>query len=326
MTQIINGKFVPIDITKNAMGGTELMAIGLNKRVDTSDFQIVCSRVRELDETKLRIFWAHDLPGDPASDFLVNGGWNKFHHLVFVSNWQMWAYAHHYNLPLDRCSVIPNAIEPIRKHKKPEGRINLIYYSTPHRGLELLVPAYENLQKSWGDEIHLDVYSSFSLYGWSERDEPYRAVFDRCRENPGISYHGAVDNKTIREALEKAHILAYPSIWMETSCLVLIEAMSAGLTCVHPNLAALPETSAGLTHMYTFLPDPKAHMQRFESELDDAIQTYSGPCTFLPTYAKMTHGWDVVSHQWRVLLESIRLQNPDRALPRTDDLFTIRIP
>ena len=45
-------------------------------------------------------------------------------------------------------------------------------------------------------------------------------------------YHGFKSNDKVREALQNAHILAYPSIWEECNSRSLIESMSAGLLCV----------------------------------------------------------------------------------------------
>ena len=67
------------ELSKNAMGGTELMKYALESRLDKElldEVQIVCSRVRALDESKISIFWAHDLPGDPESEVLRDRGWD----------------------------------------------------------------------------------------------------------------------------------------------------------------------------------------------------------------------------------------------------------
>ena len=80
------------EISQKSNGGTELMLRGLQMRLDPAlveAFQIIPSRVRELDEKKIRVLWLHDLPGDPESEHLKNGGHERFHLLVFVSNWQM---------------------------------------------------------------------------------------------------------------------------------------------------------------------------------------------------------------------------------------------
>jgi UDP-glucose:(glucosyl)LPS alpha-1,2-glucosyltransferase len=271
------------ELSVNAKGGTELMFQGLIERLDPNlleHFQIIPSRVRNLDPKKKKILWLHDLPMDPEAQHLKDPNLRKrFDGLVFVSNWQMQAYNWILGVPYSESIVIPNAIVPIPKHTKPDCKqqINLIYHTTPHRGLELLIPVYEELYEEFketfpGINLHLDVYSSFKIYGWDQRDEPYRVLFQKCIDHPAITYHGTVSNPTIRVALQKAHIFAYPSIWMETSCIALIEALSAGCYCIHPNLAALGETGKFNPYMYQWNENPEQHKKIFKKELKECIE------------------------------------------------------
>jgi glycosyltransferase involved in cell wall biosynthesis len=124
-----------------------------------------------------------------------------------------------------------------------------VYTSTPQRGLEILVPVFKKLAESYPD-IHLDVFSSFKIYGWADADKSYEPLYEQIRNHPQMTYHGFQPNEVVREHLTQSHIFAYPSIWLETSCIALIEAMSSGLVCVHPNYAALSDTSGGLNIMY----------------------------------------------------------------------------
>ena len=303
------------EVSKDAMGGTELMKFGLQKRLDPElldKFQIIPSRVRELDESKVRILWLHDLPGDPESEHLANGGWAKFHKLVFVSNWQMQAYILKYNIPWSHCLVMKNAIEPIPEHKKPsvDDKIKIIYTSTPHRGLNILYAVFEKLCEKY-DNIELDVYSSFKLYGWEQRDEPFKELFSALDAHPKINYHGAVSNETVREALQQSHIFALPSTWPETSCLCLIEAMSAGNICVHSNLAALPETAANWTLMYQYHEDLSGHANIFAAALDASIEIAKNKVNEnrlvnQKFYTDENYGWEVRTSQWNSLLESMK--------------------
>ncbi len=314
------------ELSKNAMGGTELMKYALESRLDKElldEVQIVCSRVRELDESKLRIFWAHDLPGDPESEFLRDGGWDKFHRLVFVSNWQMQAYIQAYNIPWSKCIVLQNAITPIEEHEKPTDKIRLAYWSTPHRGLNIVVPVFNKLAEQY-DNIELDVFSSFGLYGWPERDEPFKDLFQACKDHPKINYHGSVPNEQIHEYLKTAHILAYPSTWPETSCIVLMEAMSAGLLCVHPNFAALPETSANWTMMYQFDDDIQRHAQVFYNTMKACIENLNDPgvqsrLASQSSYSNVFYNWEVRARQWDVFLRSL-LDEP-REFPKEQFVY-----
>lgn len=316
----------------NAKGGTELMRNGLASRLPADlldEFQIYVSRVEEpFDESKVRLYWLHDLPGDPAAEHLKNGGWKKFHKLIFASNWQMQAFINHYNIPWSKCIVLQNCIEAVPKHEKPnDGTIRLAYWSTPHRGLNILVPVFDKLCEKY-DNIELDVYSSFNLYGWPQRDEPFEALFDVCRNHPKINYHGAIPNDELRKNLEKTHILAYPSIWQETSCITLMEAMSAGLACVHPNLGALYETAAGWTHMYQYDEDVNAHAHAFYQMLDGVIENYAEEnvqqrVDSASSYANVFYNWEMRKWQWEALLKS--LVNEPRVLPKeSSDMFVYR--
>lgn len=300
------------ELAQNAKGGTELMQEALYNNLPADllqYFQIIPSRVREIDDSKIKIYWLHDLPGDPESEHLRAGGWNKFDKLVFVSNWQMQAYQKHYGLPWYKCVVLHNAIEPIPFVEKPKDKIKLIYHTTPHRGLNILVSVFDNLCKEF-DNIELDVYSSFKIYGWEQRDEPYQELFDFCRAHPKINYHGSVPNSEIRTALQQAHIYAYPNTWLETSCISLLEAMSAGLFCVHPNYGALYETAANWTWMYQWQDTPRDHAKMFYELTSNAIRLYNHNDTSKTllaqkAYVDAFYGWQNRKNQWQNLLVSM---------------------
>jgi glycosyltransferase involved in cell wall biosynthesis len=216
------------------------------------------------------------------------------------------------NVPYSDCIVIKNAIDPIPIQKKEyNGTINLIYHTTPHRGLEILVPVFEELCKLH-DNIHLDVYSSFEIYGWKDRDVQYQELFDRCRAHEKISYHGSVSNEEIREALVRSHIFAYPSIWPETSCLAVIEAMSAKNIVVCPNYAALPETCSNFAMMYPYTENKNAHAVQFAHTLNNAIESIKNNIDGLDPYLDFQkqffdyfYSWSKRKLEWENLLKSI---------------------
>ena len=302
------------DLTRNANGGTEQMARALESRLNPAlldRFQIIASRVRDLDPTRVRIFWAHDLPGDRASEHLKQDGYQQYERLVFVSNWQMQAYISHYGIPWSKCRVLQNAIVPLESRAKPPARINFIYHTTPHRGLHLLIAVFKKLAEKHRN-IHLDVYSSFKIYGWEQRDEPFKPLFKDISDDPNMTYHGAVPNAEVRAALQNAHVFAYPSTWPETSCIALIEAMSAGLLCIHPNYAALPETAANWTWMYQYSENQQEHANQFYSLLDAAIQAYRGDNGSLKNrlqgqsnYIRTFYNWELRYKQWESFLNTI---------------------
>ena len=307
------------ELNKNSKGGTELLqerlyAGGVPREL-LEDTQIVFSRARELDETKTKIYYCHDLPEDPESSRLSDPMYRKkFDKFVFVSNWQMEQYKNVRGVPYGDSVVIKNSIEPIDTIAKTvdHEKIRLIYTPTPHRGLEILVPVFLKLAET-DPNITLDVYSSFKLYGWEQRDQQYEELFEICRQHPQINYHVSVSNDELRAALLNADIFAYPSIWKETSCLCLIEAMSAGLLCIHPNLAALPETSMGLTWMYQWSEDKNQHANDFYQVLAQGINVMRNQRDAITQdlyiqkiQTDRTHNWNGKAQEWSGLLKSLK--------------------
>lgn len=307
------------ELSKNAMGGTEMMKYGLYERLDKSlrdEVQIICSRVRKVDTHRPSILWLHDMFNDPEAVHLrEQTSRDRFAKLVFVSNWQFATYNLAMGVPFGQSAVLRNAIEPIESHKKPDdGTIRLIYHTTPHRGLELLVPAFEAIAKVY-DFVHLDVYSSFKAYGWELRDQPYLQLFDRIKSHPQMTYHGYQPNSVVREALKQAHIFAYPSIWQETSCIAAIEAMSAGCSIVCPNYGALPETTGNLAFMYQMNENNNIHANVFANVLANVVDLWKrdregmqARLQFQKMYADNLYNWDARVVEWENLIKHV-LQN-----------------
>lgn len=278
MTAIIDGKLVRNELAKTAMGGTELMAIRMIENIDPeilSQFNIIHQRVEDgyFANGKPTVLVLHDLPNDPSSAHLRDANARKrFAKIVPCSNWQMQMYNIFLGLPYKETRVIHNMVSPLDLHKRASHTdpIKIIYHTTPHRGLELLVPVFERLAEEHTD-IELHVYSSFRIYGWDERDKPYEELFARIDAHPRMHNHGTVSNEEMRAILPTMDIYAYPSIWPECCSLAMIEAQSAGLHIVTPNYASLPETTLGAPFMYQWSEDAQTHAQVFAQSLHNVI-------------------------------------------------------
>lgn len=328
--QILGGELVRSDLTKNARGGSELMAERLHASLPKDllkEFQIVLSREVPLDETKLRVFWAHDLPGDQGANFLQNEGWSKFHAIVFVSYWQRDQFIRYYNIPFSKCVVLRNAIEPFNLADRTESDIiRFIYHTTPHRGLHILIGVFDVLSKSerWKNKIHLDVYSSFGVYGWNDKDKPYEELFKFVMQHDHMTYHGAVSNDEVRKALLNSDVFAYPCIWPETSCLALIEAMSAGLVCIHSDYAALQETSANWNHTYAMTENEEGHARRLHNRLESflpELNTLKGRAVMASDYVNAFYDINNRALQWEALLRGMLNAPREFPKPKSEDVF-----
>jgi glycosyltransferase involved in cell wall biosynthesis len=309
------------EISKNAFGGTEIAKRKLASIIDPElldQFQIICSRPRELEMDKIRIFWCHDLPEDPESNKFKDKDFrDQYHKFVFISNWQMQRYQLIHNIPYDDKSIVlESGIDPAPvPENKSKEKIRLVYTSTPQRGLDILVPVFKHLAET-NPDIHLEVYSSFKIYGWDDADKQFEPLYNEIQNHPQMTYHGFVPNEELKANLTRCHIFAYPSTWIETSCRSMLEAMSAGLICVHPNFGALPETSGGLNIMYQYNDDKNKHASMFASNLAAAIDFVrkdleKPTIEFNKVFADSRYNITRIKNQWDTMLKNLVDQYPD---------------
>ena len=293
------------NMAENSMGGTELLTMELFKRLPEEykdKFQFVVSRVHDLDESKKKLYWLHDLALDPAHSLLTTpGGINLFEKLIFVSHWQQQQFNTLLDIPYDRGVVIKNAIDPIPKHKiEPTKDLQLMYCSTPQRGLDVLLGALDLLDRT---DFHLHVFSSFKLYGWESNDKEFEHLFEKCKSDSRITYYSSVPYEELRNHWTNMHILAYPSTWQETSCRVAMEAMSSHCAVVTSNWGALPETCGEFSYMYTYSENKLVHAERFADQLEDVMDSYwteevQKNLDNAQEYAYTHYSWDKRINQW----------------------------
>ena len=310
------------EVSLKANGGTEIAKRKLGSIIDPSlldHFQIISSRPRELDESKIRVLWFHDLPNDNEIAKLREPGFrDKFHKFVYISNWQMSQFQLFHGIPYDnRSIVLEHGIEPadpLARWSHGDDKIRIVYTSTPQRGLDILVDVFEYLAQTDLD-IHLDVFSSFKIYGWDEADKQFEPLYDRIRNHPNMTYHGFKPNDELKNHLNSCDIFAYPSTWMETSCRAMLEAMSAQLVCVHPNYGALPDTSGSLNLMYQGSSNRSEHATTFAAHLKGAIQfvkdkKHTDITKFNKIYVDNRYNLGRIKFQWEVMLKELLEKYP----------------
>lgn len=312
---ILDGKIERNEHNQNSNGGSELITEALVKNVDPSllqDVQIVVSRLTtDLRNDKFRVYHCHDLPQD--APFLANGGWQKFHKLVFVSNWQKQLFISTFDIPWSRCTVLRNAIDPVVAHpQKNTDEINLVYHTTPHRGLDILVESFKELI-TVHDNINLHVYSSFSVYGWDDHDKQFEPIFENIEKTERAFRHDPLPNDQMKSRLTGMDIFAYPSTHPETSCISLIEALSAGLVCVHSDFGALSETAGHWTYMYDFNENKQHHFEAFTGMLDSTIkiikerpETLVKRLSSQQAHTNLYYSWDLRKLEWENFLTSLK--------------------
>jgi glycosyltransferase involved in cell wall biosynthesis len=295
------------------IGGTEILYNNLLKHAgfswqDRVNLMVSACRPELIDSDRVNVVWQH-LAYDQAAvigmaypqEFI-----NQVDHFVYVSNWQLNEFKNRFAIEHCNNRVIPNAIDPIEYVSKPQDRIRLIYTSMPNRGLEILLNAFDIINRN---DVELVVYSSDIIYGMGyARSVDHEQLFYRCKKHPNIVYKGYAMNQAVRKALQSAHILAYPSIYEETSCLAAIEAGAAGCEIVTTNLGALPETCGPWATMtdYRYGDSLQELSHRYADVLNTAINNYSNQSAQQQSnWFNQRYSWHTRTQQWKDFFNSI---------------------
>jgi glycosyltransferase involved in cell wall biosynthesis len=256
-------------------GGTELMFDELMRRLPDNykeQFSIF-NYLPQADFSKKTIYWNQLSYDQDAVQALKDPKLvEQIDHFVFVSHWQSEMFRKLFNIPGYKTHVLKNAsLGVMSREGGKRDKVRLCYTSTPWRGLDVLLNAWELANP---DNCELHIFSSCKIYGpeFGENDVNYQSLYDRCTTLPGVVYRGSIPNLNLRKELPTFDILAYPNTFEETSCIAVIEALSAGLRVVTSNLGALPETTEGWARMYPYLMDPSLHAQTFANVLLEEIE------------------------------------------------------
>jgi glycosyltransferase involved in cell wall biosynthesis len=303
------------EFSKPAMGGTEIIKYELKERLPQEllgKFQIICDRITTLDSNKIRLFWVHNTADQVDTRHLANRGWEKFHKIIFISHYQKEDYQRTYGIPPSHCVVIPHGITPVQVQEKSKD-LQLIYCSTPHRGLSLLLDVFEEIVDDY--DISLRVHSSYSIYGWNEKQQEFEksSLYVRMNQHPRIQDLGFTKHDELLKSFSQSHIFAYPCVYKETFCLSLLEALSSKCLAVHPDYSCLPETASNWSLMYSYHENPIEHKKVFKDTLIRAIENYSSYETHLnkqKEYIDSFYDWNVIIPKWISFLEIIQDTKP----------------
>ena len=303
---------------QNPRGGTELQFEYLRKHVDPqllNQFQI-CTSVPEsipLAKDKINILWQKNSYDQPnlAPWFKDKSNHDKYDWYVFNSNWNFEKFRMMFDIPLNKSLVIKNGvgdIEPISTTYKKGDPIKIIHHCTPWRGLSVLLGAMQLVKNPL---ITLDVYSSTEVYGkrfHDQTDDQYKELYEQARQLPNVNYIGYKPNEYIKEHLKDYRLFVYPSIWEETFCISLLEAMAAGLYCVTTNYGALYETGAEFPMYVPYSNNYKSLAMKFAEGIEVAAQSLENSqindyLKVQRDYVNRFYNWNVKAISWTRFLQ-----------------------
>jgi len=298
-------------------GGTELQMEYLYKYADKKllDQVQICTSVPgkiPLHPEKINILWQKNSYDQPnlAPWFRDKSNHSKYDWYVFNSNWNYEKFRMAFDIPTERSVVIKNGIDEIKPRdlKKKKDKIKLIFHPTPWRGLNVILAAMQYIKNP---NIELDVYSSTQVYGDAFKqanDKNYQGLYEQANQLPNVNYIGYKSNEYIKEHLHEYDIFAFPSIWEETFCISLLEAMAAGLYCITTNYGAIFETGAEFPAYIPFQKSYTNLAQNFAYAIEMAAQSLEGEnvikhLNMQIQYTSNFYNWNKKAGEWNRFLQ-----------------------
>jgi glycosyltransferase involved in cell wall biosynthesis len=274
----------------------------------------------------LLVLWtghAHDQPvmrplHDPGERDAYDG-------IAFVSEWQRGHFVQHFGIEPGRTAVLRNGIGPAFRGLFADGESItaqkswppvLAYTSAPYRGLVVLLDVLPGI-RSRLPGTRLKVFSSLQgrniSAGVSEAE--LGRLYKLCESTDGVEYVGPVPQPVLARELRSVAALAYPSIFEETSCIAVLEAMAAGCWIVASDLAALPETTAGFGSLVPLVDSPVVdYRSAYVEAATEVFKRLAPPNTAeIETHLRrqVNHvneacTWHILAKQWAQWLATIK--------------------
>ena len=265
-----------------------------------------------IEKDKINVLWMqHWVDQKEAKNLGSKDFVDKLDWIVFNSNWNFEKFVYQFKIPEGKSIVIKNAIEEIDFHDKPKDKINLIYHTTPWRGLPHLLKIFKNLKL---ENVELNVCSSIKIYGKKFDDaygKKYENIFEECKNIKNVNYLGFVKNNDIIKLLQNTHIFSYPSVWPETSCIAAIESMAAGCEIVSTNLGAIFETCSPFAKLVTFDRNLSNLEKRYSKALLKSIENYwseenQNKLKLQRESVNLLYSWEKRSVEWKNFFNEAR--------------------
>jgi len=304
-------------INNESLGGSENQLRLLLKHLPDESFKdinLILNNTNHdlIEKNKINVLWMqHFVNQEEAKNLGSKDYVNKLDYIVFNSNWNFEKFQYQFKIPESKSLVIKNAIEKIDFHEKPKDKINLIYHTTPWRGLIHLLKVFKRLNLQ---NTELNICSSTIIYGKkfdSILGKKYENIFEECKNTKNVNYLGFVENNKIIELLKNMHIYSFPSIWPETSCISAIEAMAAGCEIVTSNLGALYETCTPFATFVGFDSNFDNFEKKYQKALENSVKNFwskenQKKIRFQQEVINLTYSWNVRSKEWIYFLEEAR--------------------
>ena len=180
---------------------------------------------------KKLFYLSHDAYDQINIKWLMNdGSENLLNKIICVSDWQKNTFIDYLNADPNKLEVLGNPIDySIYSGHAERDPNKLIFTSIPYKGLDFLPDLFSEIKlKSKNQKLHLDVYSSFQLYGREEEDETFADVFRTLNNMEDVNLFSPISMVDLAYKFKQAGLYLAPSTYHETFGRVYIESMAGG--------------------------------------------------------------------------------------------------
>lgn len=128
---------------------------------------------------------------------------------------------------------------------KPRNKNQVIYASSPDRGLLCLLENFWRIREAVPDAILKVAYGFentdkiISMLGGSAYHEGFKAKIEPLLSQPGVEWLGRIPQDILYEHWFESSVWAYPCNFAETSCITCLDAQACGAVPVTNDLWAL---------------------------------------------------------------------------------------
>jgi glycosyltransferase involved in cell wall biosynthesis len=311
-------------------GGTEIQLDYLRKYSQQALYdrvQITTSvpEKEPLHPLRPNILWIKNSYDQPniAPWFKEKKNHSKYDWYVFNSHWTYEKFRYFFNVPDTRSLVIKNGIDYDELKLKTDFTfklpLKLIYFSTPWRGLDVLLEAMELIEKE--KDIELDVYSSTIIYGAAfkeQNDKKFVALYDKARKLKNVTYKDYCSHPALMARLKNYHINVHPSTFEETFCISAMESLAAGCMLITTDLGAIPETCTEFPIYVPYTANKKYLAHQIAASIVDAKGLFQQKdmkdhLQFQQQYYYRFYNWKSIAGFWdRFLKGTLNARHAER--------------
>lgn len=260
------------------------------------------------NEPRIHIAWRHNIKLTDAKTYvwshdLITPGinnWKQYDKLLCLSNFHKNYAMAMQGVPEEKIHITRNGIVPARfseKVSKIPGKV--IFSSSPDRGLERVIKLCE-MARPECPELNLHIfYGTDNLRKFGHAQEADR-LENLMKGKDWITYHGNVQQDVLTRHFKESVVWLYPSDFIETFCISVLEAMCSGTYGIMRSVGALQDTGRfaaehGMAKMIDHDCQYPEEWENYKKALVDAIKNNLWQNVSVDAE---NYGWEQVAKEW----------------------------